>query len=149
PSSKPLEVDLVQLQGDVPTAAARPELVRAKDLYKQFPVEGSGDVVRAVDGVSFEIFAGETLGLVGESGCGKSTVGRCLLRLIQPTAGQISFQGRDILALNRKELREIRREMQIIFQDPYASLNPRMKIGDIVAEPLIIHNEGTKRERRD
>jgi len=119
-------------------------LVSVSGLVKHFPVEGSTDVVRAVDGVSFEIFAGETLGLVGESGCGKSTVGRCLLRLIEPTAGHVYFEGRDVLALNKKELREIRREMQIIFQDPYASLNPRMKIGDIVAEPLVIHKQGTK-----
>ena len=123
--------------------------IEIKDLVKHFPVEGSDDVVRAVDGVSFQIFSGETLGLVGESGCGKSTVGRCLLRLIEPTSGHIYFEGRDILALSRKELREVRREMQIIFQDPYASLNPRMKIGDIVAEPLVIHNEGSKSERRD
>jgi oligopeptide/dipeptide ABC transporter ATP-binding protein len=127
----------------------RDTLVSVQGLVKHFPVEGSDDVVRAVDGVSFEIFAGETLGLVGESGCGKSTVGRCLLRLIEPTAGHVHFQGRDILALNRKELREIRREMQIIFQDPYASLNPRMKVGDIVGEPLVIHNQGTKSERRE
>jgi peptide/nickel transport system ATP-binding protein len=124
-------------------------LISVRELVKHFPVEGSDDVVRAVDGVSFEIFAGETLGLVGESGCGKSTVGRCLLRLIEPTAGHIYFQGKDVLALNKRELREMRREMQIIFQDPYASLNPRMKIGDIVAEPLVIHKEGTKSERRD
>jgi oligopeptide/dipeptide ABC transporter ATP-binding protein len=124
-------------------------LVSVRGLVKHFPVEGSDDVVRAVDGVSFEIFAGETLGLVGESGCGKSTVGRCMLRLIEPTAGHIYFQGRDVLALNKKELREIRREMQIIFQDPYASLNPRMKVGDIVGEPLVIHGEGNKSERRD
>jgi oligopeptide/dipeptide ABC transporter ATP-binding protein len=124
-------------------------LISVRGLVKHFPVEGSDDVVRAVDGVSFEIFAGETLGLVGESGCGKSTVGRCLLRLIEPTAGSVNFQGRDVLSLNKKELREIRREMQIIFQDPYASLNPRMKVGDIVAEPLVIHNQGNKRERRD
>jgi oligopeptide/dipeptide ABC transporter ATP-binding protein len=124
-------------------------LVSVRGLVKHFPVEGSDDVVRAVDGVTFDIFAGETLGLVGESGCGKSTVGRCLLRLIEPTAGQINFQGRDILSLNKRELREIRREMQIIFQDPYASLNPRMKVGDIIAEPLVIHNEGTKSDRRD
>lgn len=123
--------------------------VEINNLVKHFPVEGSDDVVRAVDGVSFQIFAGETLGLVGESGCGKSTVGRCLLRLIEPTAGHVHFEGRDVLALNKKELREMRREMQIIFQDPYASLNPRMKIGDIVGEPLAIHNEGTKSERRD
>jgi oligopeptide transport system ATP-binding protein len=127
----------------------RETLVSVRRLVKHFPVEGSDDVVRAVDDVSFEIFGGETLGLVGESGCGKSTVGRCLLRLIEPTAGQIYFQGRDVLALNKKELREMRREMQIIFQDPYASLNPRMKIGDIVGEPLVIHNEGAKSERRD
>src|SRR6478672_4026419 len=87
-------------------------LVSVRDLVKHFPVEGTDDVVRAVDGVSFEIFAGETLGLVGESGCGKSTVGRCLLRLIEPTSGHIYFEGRDILALNRKGLREFRREMQ-------------------------------------
>src|SRR5215207_6302506 len=124
-------------------------LVSVRGLVKHFPVEGSDDVVRAIDGVSFEIFAGETLGLVGESGCGKSTVGRCLLRLIEPTAGQIYFQGRDILALDKRQLREIRREMQIIFQDPYASLNPRMKIGDIVGEPLVIHNQGEKSDRRD
>ena len=124
-------------------------LVSVRDLVKHFPVEGSDDVVRAVDGVTFQIFAGETLGLVGESGCGKSTVGRCLLRLIEPTAGHVNFQGRDILKLDKKELRQIRREMQIIFQDPYASLNPRMKIGDIVGEPLVIHNEGTKSDRRD
>src|SRR6185503_4092350 len=124
-------------------------LVRVRGLVKHFPVENSDDVWRAVDGISFEILRGETLGLVGESGCGKSTVGRCLLRLIEPTSGDIQFEGRDILALNRKELRAIRREMQIIFQDPYASLNPRMKIGDIVAEPLVIHNQGKKSERRD
>ena len=136
-------------QAGQPAPALRETLVSVRRLVKHFPIEGSDEVVRAVDGVSFEIFAGETLGLVGESGCGKSTVGRCLLRLIEPTAGQIHFQGRDVLALNRKELREIRREMQIIFQDPYASLNPRMKIGDIVAEPLVIHNQGTRSERRD
>ena len=133
-----------------PTIAAAAEtLVSVRCLVKHFPVEGSDDVVRAVDGVSFDIFAGETLGLVGESGCGKSTVGRCLLRLIEPTAGQVSFAGRDILKLSRKEMREIRREMQIVFQDPYASLNPRMKVGDIVGEPLVIHKQGDKRERRE
>src|SRR6266478_8599338 len=124
-------------------------LVRVQGLIKHFPVEGSDDVVRAVDGVSFDILSGETLGLVGESGCGKSTVGRCLLRLIEPTAGTVSFNGRDILSLGKKELRRIRREMQIIFQDPYASLNPRMKIGDIVGEPLVIHKIGTKNDRRE
>ena len=127
----------------------RETLVSVRGLVKHFPVEGSDDVVRAVDGVSFDIFAGETLGLVGESGCGKSTVGRCLLRLIEPTAGQITFSGQDVLSLDKNRLRQLRREMQIIFQDPYASLNPRMKIGDIIAEPLVIHNQGTKSERRD
>jgi oligopeptide/dipeptide ABC transporter ATP-binding protein len=127
----------------------RPTLVSVRGLVKHFPVEGSDDVVRAVDGVSFDIFAGETLGLVGESGCGKSTVGRCLLRLIEPTAGEINFAGEDVLSLDKKRLRQLRREMQIIFQDPYASLNPRMKIGDIIAEPLVIHNQGSKSERRD
>ncbi len=125
------------------------QLVNVRHLVKHFPVEGSDDVVRAVDDVSFEILRGETLGLVGESGCGKSTVGRCLLRLIEPTAGQIDFDGRNVRSLNRSDLRELRREMQIVFQDPYASLNPRMKVGDIVGEPLVIHKIGTKNERRE
>ena len=125
------------------------ELVSVRGLVKHFAVEGSDDVVRAVDGVSFEIFRGETLGLVGESGCGKSTVGRCLLRLVEPTAGEIIFDGRDVLSLGKTEMRELRREMQIVFQDPFASLNPRMKVSDIVAEPLVIHKVGTRRERRD
>ena len=133
----------------IATSVQTDTLVSVRDLVKHFPVEGSDDVVRAVDGVTFQIFAGETLGLVGESGCGKSTVGRCLLRLIEPTSGHVNFQGRDMLALDKKELRQMRREMQIIFQDPYASLNPRMKIGDIVGEPLVIHNEGSKNDRRD
>src|SRR5881394_2013218 len=125
------------------------ELVQVRGLVKHFAVENSDDVVRAVYGVSFEIFRGETLGLVGESGCGKSTVGRCLLRLIEPTAGEIEFEGRDILTLGKTQLREIRRDMQIVFQDPYASLNPRMKVGDIVGEPLVIHKVGTRKERRE
>src|SRR6202008_858978 len=130
-------------------SSSRDTLVKVEGLVKHFPVEGSDDVVRAVDGVSFEIFRGETLGLVGESGCGKSTVGRCLLRLIEPTAGGITFEGRDVVSLGKQELRELRREMQIVFQDPYASLNPRMKVGSIVGEPLVIHNIGTKKERRE
>ncbi len=125
------------------------ELVRVRGLFKHFPVAGSDDVVRAVDGVTFEILRGETLGLVGESGCGKSTVGRCLLRLIEPTRGEITFDGEDVRALGGGDLRRLRREMQIIFQDPYASLNPRLKVRDIVGEPFIIHRIGTKGERRE
>jgi oligopeptide/dipeptide ABC transporter ATP-binding protein len=123
-------------------------LVEIKDLKKYFPA-ARGQVVRAVDGVSFTIRRGETLGLVGESGCGKTTIGRCLLRLVEPTSGEIRFNGRDLLKLNRSELRELRRRMQIIFQDPYSSLNPRMKVGSIIAEPLEIHNVANRRERRD
>ncbi len=125
------------------------ELVRVRGLVKHFPVENSDDVWRAVDGVSFEILHGETLGLVGESGCGKSTAGRCLLRLIEPTEGDIQFEGRDVTAMGKSDLRQLRRQMQIIFQDPNASLNPRMKVGDIVAEPLVIHSIGNKEERRE
>src|SRR5262249_4556645 len=144
------EMEQVQLkEHPIQPPKARETLMSVRGLVKHFPVEGSDEVVRAVDGVSFDIFAGETLGLVGESGCGKATVGRCLLRLIEPTAGQIEFAGEDVIAVDKKRLRRLRREMQIIFQDPYASLNPRMKVGDIIAEPLVIHNQGTKSERRD
>lgn len=122
-------------------------LVRVRGLVKHFPTDEG--VLRAVDGVTFDILRGETLGLVGESGCGKSTAGRCVLRLIEPTAGDIEFEQRDVTAMNKRELRGMRREMQIIFQDPQASLNPRMKVGDIVAEPLVIHKIGTKQDRRD
>src|SRR6266849_4922332 len=133
---------------------AETPLLRVKNLKKYFPIRGglfSREVARvhAVDDVSFEIIKGETLGLVGESGCGKSTTGRCILRLIEPTRGEIEFEGRDVTAMSKRELRELRREMQIIFQDPQASLNPRMKVGDIVAEPLVIHKIGTKQERRE
>ncbi len=130
-------------------ADVRGELVRVRGLFKHFPVAASDDVVRAVDGVTFDIYQGETLGLVGESGCGKSTVGRCLLRLIEPTRGEVEFDGRDVLGVSGGELRRLRREMQIIFQDPYASLNPRMRVRDIVSEPLVIHGIGDKGERRE
>jgi oligopeptide/dipeptide ABC transporter ATP-binding protein len=123
-------------------------LVEIKNLKKYFPVHHK-QVVRAVDGVSFTINSGETLGLVGESGCGKTTVGRCILRLIEPTSGEIRFDGRDLLKLDRGEMRALRRRMQIIFQDPYSSLNPRMKVGSIIAEPLEIHRVGDRRERKD
>src|SRR3989440_3195173 len=130
-------------------AAKNGKLVQVRELVKHFPIEGGTDVWRAVDGVSFEILSGETLGLVGESGCGKSTTGRCLLRLIEPMHGDIEFEGRDVTAMGKRELRELRRELQIIFQDPNASLNPRMKIGDVIAEPLVIHGIGSKAERRE
>jgi oligopeptide/dipeptide ABC transporter ATP-binding protein len=134
---------------DARSEARGEELVRVRGLFKHFPVAGSDEMVRAVDGVTFEIYKGETLGLVGESGCGKSTVGRCLLRLMEPTRGEVFFEARDVLKLSGRDLRALRREMQIIFQDPYASLNPRMKVREIVGEPLIVHGTGTKQERRD
>ncbi len=119
-------------------------LLQVKNLVKHFPLTGGllarvVDKVHAVDGVSFELARGETLGLVGESGCGKSTTGRCILRLIEPTAGEVWFEGKCVTAMGKTELRSMARDMQIIFQDPYASLNPRMSVGAIVGEALIIH----------
>jgi oligopeptide/dipeptide ABC transporter ATP-binding protein len=130
------------------------DLVQIKNLVTYFPVR-SGLLqrtvawVQAVDDVSFNIRAGETLGLVGESGCGKTTVGRSILRLVQPTSGSVLFDGKDVLAMRRNELKNIRRDMQIIFQDPYASLDPRVPIGESVMEGLNIHHIGTRHERRD
>src|SRR6195952_4588611 len=119
-------------------------LLSVRNLTKEFPLKGglfSGytHIVNAVDGVNFHVDRGETLGLVGESGCGKSTTGRCVLRLIEPSSGEIRFEGKDVRALKASELRLLRRDIQIIFQDPYASLNPRMNVGAIVGEALIIH----------
>ncbi len=131
------------------TKTQKQQLVQIKNLVKHFPVDNSDDVVKAVDGVSFDILAGETMGLVGESGCGKSTVGRCILRLIEPTSGEVWFDEKNVLSLNKNELRPLRREMQIIFQDPYASLNPRLSILSIVSEPLQIHGIGNKSEQKD
>jgi oligopeptide transport system ATP-binding protein len=130
-------------------------LLVVDDLNKHFPVtrgllvsRAVGEV-RAVDGVSFEIGEGETLGLVGESGSGKSTTGYCILQLLRPTSGSVRFMGSELTELPREEIRKMRREMQIIFQDPYSSLDPRMTVGDIVAEPLQVHGIGTRRSRRD
>lgn len=123
-----------------------PPLLLATGLTKQFRT-GAG-IVRAVDGVSFAVGRGETLALVGESGCGKSTTARLVLRLIEPTAGTVQFDGQDIMALPAGDLRRLRRRMQIVFQDPFASLNPRMTVGDTLDEPLLIHAYGDKRRRR-
>ncbi|MGH9948705.1 MAG: ABC transporter ATP-binding protein [Pyrinomonadaceae bacterium] len=125
------------------------ELVKVRNLVKYFSIDSSDDVVQAVDDVSFDILSGETLGLVGESGCGKSTVGRCLLRLHEPTSGSIKFEGEEIVGLSNKEMQKLRREMQIVFQDPYASLNPRMSIFSIVSEPLKIHGIANKSQQKD
>ena len=128
-----------------PEAASQaPELLQVKGLTKYFPIKGGllsreVDRVHAVDGVTFSIAAGETLGMVGESGCGKSTTGRCILRLIEPSSGEVRFNGQDVTAMNPQALREVRRDMQIIFQDPFASLNPRMTVEAIIGEALTIH----------
>ncbi len=122
-------------------------LLQVEHLVKHFPV--SGGIVKAVDGVSFSLPPGETFGLVGESGCGKTTIGRTILRLVEPSGGSIVFDGRDLRQLSRSELRRIRRDMQIVFQDPYASLNPRMRIGEAIAEPLVIHGIGNAQSRRE
>lgn len=132
----------------VSAKSEKSELLAVRNLVKYFPVENSDDVVRAVDNISFDILAGETLGLVGESGCGKSTVGRCLLRLHEPTSGEVLFEGKDLVGLPNREMQALRREMQIIFQDPYASLNPRLSIRSIISEPLKIHGIGNKTEQR-
>ena len=128
-------------------------LLAVDDLQKYFPVrkglliERTVDYVKAVDGVSFEIAEGETLGLVGESGSGKSTTGYCVLQLLKPTAGSVRFMGRELTKTGRNDLREMRKEMQIVFQDPYSSLNPRMTVGTIVGEPMLVHGQGTRRAR--
>lgn len=128
-------------------------LVEVQDLRKHFPLAagffGEPPTVKAVDGVSFTIDHGQTLGLVGESGCGKSTVSRVLMRLAAPTAGRIVIEGKDIAATSGRELHRLRRRVQMVFQDPYASLNPRMRAGDIVAEPLDNYGVGTRAERRE
>ena len=131
-------------------------LLRVENVVKEFPIAsgkllgGSKDVVHAVDGVSFELRRGETLGLVGETGCGKSTLARCITRLYSITSGKVTFDGRDISRLEGQELREVRRDVQMIFQDPYGSLNPRRRVGSIIADPFAIHRTvtGAARKRR-
>lgn len=126
-------------------------LLEIKHLKKQFPVKtgffGKTKLVHAVDGVDLTIYEGETVSLVGESGCGKSTTGRCILRLIEPTEGEIRFQGQDVMTYRERDLRKMRREMQFVFQDPFASLNPRQTIRQILTAPLIVHKIGTAAER--
>jgi oligopeptide/dipeptide ABC transporter ATP-binding protein len=148
-----MTVVAAETAGRAEPAQAAP-LVEVRDLRKTFPVRrglfgGVAAHVHAVDGLSFAIASGETLGLVGESGCGKSTAGRLLLRLVEPTAGHVLFRGTDITGLDAAGMLPFRRRMQMIHQDPYASLNPRMTAGEIVDEPLVIHRAGSKAERRE
>ena len=130
-------------------------LLDVRGLQMHFPVskgvifQSKVGEIKAVDGVSFQIMRGETLGLVGESGCGKTTIGRCILQLLKPTGGEVRFRGEDLTQLSGKEMRPLRKELQVIFQDPYGSLNPRMTVGAIVEEPLIIHKIGDRNERRN
>ncbi|MBA2361710.1 MAG: ABC transporter ATP-binding protein [Actinobacteria bacterium] len=129
-------------------------LLVVKNLKKYFPIKGGAildrtvDYVRAVDDVSFTVRAGETLGLVGESGSGKTTTGYCVLQLLKPTEGSVRFAGKELTTMSRGDMRAVRRDMQIVFQDPYASLNPRMTVGDIVSEPLLVHKIGNRKSRR-
>ena len=130
-------------------------LLSVQDLVKHFPITRGAIIqkkigqVHAVDGLSFDIYRGETLGLVGESGCGKSTTGRTIIQLLRPTAGKVVFEGQNLVDLDGEELRKVRRRMQMIFQDPYACLNPRMTVSEIVREPLEIHNVGDRRHLED
>jgi oligopeptide transport system ATP-binding protein len=150
---RPSDESAPQQTPKVPAGAGE-TLLLVRDLQKYFPVKRGVLArvvaqVKAVDGITFAISSGETLGLVGESGSGKTTVGRCILRLIEPTAGTIQFQGVDLLQLGATDMRRMRQNMQIVFQDPYASLNPRMTVGTIISEPLIIHGGMSNSERAD
>lgn len=129
-------------------------LLEVKGLEQHFPIKGgflkrTTGHVKAVDGIDLTVYPGETLGIVGESGCGKSTTGRSILRLLEPTAGEVLFQGKDLAKLPKEEMRQMRKDLQMIFQDPYASLNPRMTIKQILMESLMVHNIGTKEEREN
>ncbi|MCW2928368.1 MAG: oligopeptide transporter, ATP-binding protein [Thermoleophilia bacterium] len=131
-----------------------PPILQVRNLKKYFPIRKGAifakevGAVKAVDDVSFDLWPGETLGVVGESGCGKSTTGRAILQLHKPTSGSVTFQGQELTTLNNQQMRAVRRDLQIVFQDPYASLNPRMTVGNIIAEPLVIHSIGTKETRK-
>ena len=146
---------LVEERPHAATEAGSEPLLRVTDLVKRFPItsgiifQRTIGMVHAVEGVSFDIKEGETFGLVGESGCGKTTTGRCILQLYRPTSGSVLFEGRELTGVSGKDMQEVRRHMQIVFQDPYASLNPRMTVGTIVAEPLTIHQIGTRSERKE
>ena len=132
--------------------AEREVILQVKNLKEYFPItqgiilQRQVGAVHAVDDVSFDIFRGETLGLVGKSGCGKSTTGRTIVQLYRPTAGSVIFKDHDLARQRGSALRQTRRKLQMIFQDPYASLNPRMKVGEIVAEPMIVHRTGTRQQ---
>ena len=144
---------MTQDLASTPAAGLTPSLLEVRHLVKHF-VRKRGlwrapSVVKAVDDVSFAIGEGEMFGLVGESGSGKSTTGRCILRLVEPSSGEVLFRGDNVLQFSRPRMRRARRDMQIVFQDPYSSLNPRMRAGNIVEEPLIIHKLGSRTERRE
>ncbi|MCA9939415.1 MAG: dipeptide ABC transporter ATP-binding protein [Anaerolineales bacterium] len=143
-----------ELPSAAPAAAGDDVLIQVRDLKMHFPIRRGVlrrqvGAVQAVDGVTFEIKRGETLGLVGESGCGKSTAGRAILQLLKPTAGKVYWEGKDLTSMRHEELRQLRRHMQMIFQDPYSSLNPRMTVGNIIGEPLQIQNMGNSGERKE
>jgi peptide/nickel transport system ATP-binding protein len=150
--AQPTEITQEEINQRLADISAKQPLLTVRNLEVAFPIRGVfGETKRyhqAVNGVSFDVFPGETLGLVGESGCGKTTLGRTLLKLIEPTSGEIFFDGQNITHLKGKTLQHLRREMQIIFQNPFSSLNPRMKIGDAIIEPLLIHGVGKSKQQQ-